>query len=190
MSVELIRLPGSGKTTVARRLEKKLGKKLVKIERKTERYAQGLLFILSNPTTAFSVLLWTIKLHRGSLYLLRHKIFFLMFRAFAKETFVSKGVIIDEGLLQYLCAISDRPLTEEEVSHMCNNIKLSDRKIVRVFCNESLRLDRMKKRKRVPRSIFGEAYVDAFYACLPGNTDLIFSELSKKNESEVIDTTI
>ena len=185
MILSLIGLPGVGKTKVSSELALQMGCSVLELPGKKTKRLLFLRYCLKQPRNTYLLLWWTVKYNKGGLRVLKHKIFFLLLNSIAKEVLATKQVV-DEGLLQYLCAISDKKLLESEVLVILNSLKFKNRKVFIVTCDEAVRMERLEMRGRVPRSAFGVEYSDIFYKNLTHNFNLFYKLLSLKFESEII----
>lgn len=168
MTIELVGLPGSGKTymtdDLARVHNLSIATNLV-----INKNILVIKFFFKNPSSFLKLLYWTIKYHNGSLKLLKHKIFFILFRAVSKEFFAKENTIIDDGILQYIIAISDTPLPSESIDKMLREFNLCNRTIKIVEVDDNVRKNRIKQRNRYPRSQFGKEYIKNFNVALHSN---------------------
>lgn len=180
MIIELIGLPGSGKTTIAEKTKKELGIEVSDFKSGITKFLGAMKFIYLHPATSAHLFFWTVKLNSGRLSLLKHKVFFLLFSAMAREGSSSSRSLIDEGLIQFLCAISDRKLSNDEVLKIVRGLKIREREVWLVTCSEKERIDRINRRERLPRSYFGKEYTDNFYKSLAFNYPMFADALSKR----------
>ena len=95
-------------------------------------------------------------------------------------------MVIDDGIMQFILAISDYPLNKDEVREIINSVDLNNKSIHFVACEESVRLKRIDERRRLPRSIFGKDYSDKFYVSLKHNYPIFITESSALGTVELI----
>lgn len=180
MITELVGMPGSGKSTYATGLiEENKNRSIVSLNGRLERFFGSLSFSLKNLPLVILLFSWLLRKHSGGWRLLKHKTFMFSV-ALAKENKARNTSIVDDGLLQFVFSISDYPLSSVEVSKIVSRLDLRDREVIFIDCADEVSALRMKNRKRIPRSQFGEKYVQTFFGAMRANSPLLIGELEKK----------
>lgn len=164
--IELVGVPGSGKTYHSVKMANAEKGTIVSIGGKFERFFFTLCFLVFHPMVFFSLLHKTVtypQIYRNT----KHKVFFLFFGACAKE-FKSnfyKRAIIDEGIMQYLFSLHEYEIQEGELDKSLNILTSLKRRVVYLTApNETVRLKRLQKRGRTFRSYMGTANQEIYTA--------------------------
>ena len=116
MIVELVGLPGSGKSTFARALEKE-GKWIrARISNRGELVYFGALFLIRHPISACAQLVWLVR-YRGqqSLWYTKFVNLFLVHNAKFMKASLAPWAIIDQGHLQNVMSLFDTPVEKEVI---------------------------------------------------------------------------
>lgn len=179
--IELVGLPGSGKTTWAQSQSFPFfpnGKYT-----RTERFAALLLFKITHPIVFLRLCNLTLK-QTPHVRRLKHKLFFLLGTALASERRAQKlnesRVIIDEGILQYLLGIFESPITKQDTQIMTHIINYLPRRTIRWFeADKEERTKRMQERERTPLAGFGEKYQTQWLSTVETNAPLFKNLLQK-----------
>lgn len=146
MIIELVGLPGSGKTTFARSLTAGDRFSRVRIENKLELVWYNLLFFFRFPGTFFRLLLLHIK-YRGprSLWHTKFTSIFLDYNAKYMKARRVPFAVLDQGHLQVLMSLFENELPEHEFNKVLRILPKSDHYI---FFNipEAIRLEHLADR--------------------------------------------
>ncbi len=116
MIVELVGLPGSGKSTFARALEKEGIWIRARIDGRWELLYYGVFFILRHPLSTVFQLIWLVR-YRGNSALWYTKFInlFLVHNAKFMKASLAPSAIIDQGHLQNAMSLFDEPVEREVI---------------------------------------------------------------------------
>ena len=159
MILELVGLPGSGKTFLAPILAKKHDMPVVSTNWFGERYLLALLFFLTHFELSCQMLR-RVRIDTAPYpYLKRRKLrrFISIVAREQKARLLGKG-LIDEGLFQYLITIYENEAPAGEIEYF---LGLLDRGIYRVYLlevDDMTRARRMAQRGKTPRAHMGPEY--------------------------------
>ncbi len=171
---EFFGLPGSGKTYLAQKFSEECNVPLVEVRGRFEKYFWAFIFVCLRPQSFFVFLKEIFKENRHNTTLFRHKVHILFLNTIAKEgkaLFISGDAVLDEGLLQAILSISERPLDQRMLTRFAR--LLGKRRIYFVSAPAETRGKRMLIRGRYPRSFLGEEYRRQWFAVLENNHKLI-----------------
>jgi len=168
MIVEMVGIPGAGKSTIAQILSQDEEFENICLKRRTgKRYL--LRFVVQHPVLSISLLLQVLAHNISSLMLLKRK-FLLLSYALARtqmafDVATSRVRILDEGIAHYFLSLHEKPITKEQAKRFIKRYILSDI-IIFVQTSQESADQRMRSRKRgVPRrhlSIDHKKWMDTF----------------------------
>lgn len=158
MIIELYGLPGSGKSTFARRLELEGKGTVVRIASRFELVWRNLLFLFCHPM-AFLFGLWHVTANAGGSRLWYYKLMnsFLQCNAKYQKARQYPIAIVDQGFFQNILSIFERPLNNSEARRFLERFPHPD-KLLAFVVPESRRQQFLKQRDFVQRSQFGAVY--------------------------------
>ncbi len=183
MIIELYGLPGSGKTTFAKRLAQEGGFVIIKIRSRSALIFYNLLFLLHYPVKFFRLLRLVIS-NAGSLRLFYFKLMntFLDYNAKYMKARNHPKALLDQGHHTNVYAVFERDLDKSELLGYLRILPKPDRLIV-FDLPLGRRRDRIESRSRRARSAFGEDYQDRWERSSEHNNSL-FLELVKAGKQD------
>lgn len=131
MIIEFSGVPGGGKTTVATRLEKETEYKRIQVSGKRELLLLNSTACLKRPIWSFILFLHICK-HSPTLAVFWYKftnLFLLANAKYEKAKHMKMGVI-DQGYVQSLISISEKPLTKKELKELTSHMPRTDATIL------------------------------------------------------------
>ena len=139
MIIELYGLPGSGKTTLARKLAAESNFEIVKIRTKRDLIFYNLLFLFSHPVKFIVLFCYLVINYNGrkEFYLNLMNNFLGANAKYLKARNV-KNAIIDQGYFQGLTSISRKRISAETLARYADNIVKPDKLIVLDVSDEEL----------------------------------------------------
>ena len=146
MVIELVGLPGSGKTTFAKKLEKEGGWTRVRVTGAGEILRYNFLFVLFHPVSTFSQLVWFAR-YAGdrSLWYTKFMNLFLVHNAkFMKARSIDRA-IVDQGHLQNIISLFGRAVEKERVASYVRILPKPDHALIFTVSSE-IAEKRMKER--------------------------------------------
>ena len=157
MIIEFYGLPGAGKTTLAKALEKE-NFTIVKIRTKWELAWYNFLFLAKHPIRFFR-LFWQVLKNASSFKIFYTNFFnsFLHNNAKYQKALKFKRAIIDQGHFQNVISVFDNKLDLEKLKKCQKSFSRPDKLIV-FEIDASLARKRMDSRGFVPRSEFDNKY--------------------------------
>ncbi len=154
MVIEFFGTQGSGKTTIARELSKRLGIEYIETTGGFQKYKYLFVYIVKSPISFLLLFFKTIKEGGGSIILTRHKLFLLasyVVRASkAKTRGKKRDVILDEGFVQYGLSLHEKKISNPKARSYLKRFLLSDF-VIYIDSDLDTRMVRMRDRKRIPR---------------------------------------
>lgn len=171
-TVELLGLPGAGKTTLAQKLEQE-GFKLVKVRGRGQLLWLNLIFVSYFPRASFNFLklLW---LHRrGPKKLLYLKLMNLFFQANAKWILARDypKAVIDQGHFQAFLSLFEHVAGKHEFKQLSAALPRASELVI-VEAEPAVRLERLSARAALPRAEFGLTYAKHWQEISTRNYDL------------------
>jgi hypothetical protein len=154
MIIEYVGLPGAGKSYGSSEESKRSNLAVVyDISSRFDKYYWALFFALRHPKTAFGFVRYVITTNTSGAKILRHKIFFLLMRAMAREGKAEslKNAVVDEGLFWQLYALPDRLIGTEQLKACVGFLTpINDREVRIVHASREVRTERIHARARIP----------------------------------------
>jgi dephospho-CoA kinase len=186
--VELVGLPGSGKTYLAPRLAEQHGIRIIRVGRLGQRHLYAWLFALLNPKLTRALRALCREQSTGNARLLRMNLHRLT-SALAKlqRARVMRRGLIDEGILQVVLAAYERPAADAELQAILAQISSEDLCIRFVTADTDTRFRRMHARNKVPRAELGPGYQARWDAVQTQNAALLLRVVRERFACEVID---
>lgn len=173
MIIELYGLPGTGKTTVAKRIAERTDFKIVVIKNKRELAWLNTLFFLKHPTRFF-MLLWYIAVnsHGPRMFYYKFMNSFLLNNAKQQKALHFKNALIDQGYFQNIISVFEAPLTHEILKRYTKLFLFPD--MLLFFSAPSFtREQRAIQRGRFSREQFGNEYVASWKKIIEKNDELL-----------------
>lgn len=128
MIIELLGLPGSGKSTIARSLESSGKAERICIMSRTELVWRSLFYVLRHPLSSLAQLYYLVR-YAGSARLFYTK-FMNLFLQHAAKYQKARGrlgtVVIDQGHLQNLLSLFERPMPEATLARCARFLSRPD----------------------------------------------------------------
>ena len=187
MQIKVYGLPGSGKTYLASSFEDIDSYELVTLRSSRERKFRAFLFSIFHFRSFVVFLGMTIYENFRFPRLLRHKlILFIEAIALEQKGLGIDNAVVDKGLTPYLLSIYERPITESDLKPFVLALNFGHPVIYIINASDQVRIDRMKKRGRVPRSKFGPTYTKKIHRVFSKNNQIITNFLGKNFSSVVI----
>ncbi len=173
MIIELYGLPGTGKTTVAKKIEERIGYKIVAIESRRELAWFNVLFLLKHPIRFFTMARHIIVNSRG-LRMLYYKFMnsFLLNNAKYQKATHFKNALIDQGYFQNIISVFETPLRREELERYAKLFLPIDMLLV-FSASSSIREQRTEQRGRFAREQFGDEYLASWKKIIERNDGLL-----------------
>ena len=189
MILEIIGLPGVGKTFIASRLSSERHLKILTFGSARKVKVLATCFVLKNPSLSFWLIVQTWKCST-SWKLFRHKAGFLLAEAMAHEEMAQKAGsgIVDEGLIGFVASsLYEEIVTPLQMRTAIERIahSLPPRSIVAVEASTQVRNERMHRRGRVPRSVFGDIYQREWLKRTEENFTVAMLEIGEKYSMEI-----
>lgn len=178
MIVELFGLPGSGKTTLARKLEAEKGFKIIKINNRKELLYFNFIHFFKYPVGS-SVNLFFILKNSPNMKLFYYKFmnFFMDINArYEKARFCDKAVL-DQGYFQNILSVFENPITIDLLKIYLKYLPKPDKLII-IDTSPEEALNRTQERGYYARERFGKDYVENWRETVLWNYNLFKKEAS------------
>ncbi|RMD59848.1 AAA family ATPase [Candidatus Parcubacteria bacterium] len=181
MIIEFYGLPGSGKTTVARRLSQELNIPIIKVRRRREVIWHSIKFFLRQPIKAAKLLKLVFK-HSHFWQEFYYKLMNCWFDYNAKY---SKGLkypvaILDQGHFQNIVSLFDEEVAQKELKRFLNLLPCPDLLVV-FDIPESQRQIALQKRGYLARQNFPSSYLKKWQEAFEHNHKLFLEVLPDLN---------
>jgi hypothetical protein len=187
MRIEIVGLPGSGKTYLSRIKSNNFDIEFIRAGRSLKKYFFCLLFIFHNPFLFFEFLFLLIKENKKDPFLFKYKLY-LFSNALSREgqALRREEYIIDEGMFHFAFAFYERQINDKDLRLFLKFYKrIKKRKILLLEVQEKTRRKRLEERQRVPRLALGGHYANKanFYFLL--NKKVIYNFFLKNMDAEI-----
>ena len=175
MLIELYGLPGSGKTTLARKIAKEKGYKIIKIRLKRELFFYNLIFLIKHPYKFFVQLFYLIN-NSNNFKIFYFKLMntFLDYNAKYQKAKKYKNAILDQGYFLNVFAVFDEAQTAEKIKKYLNYLLKPDLLII-LDIPFSLSQERAKNRGYFARENFSEEYRKKWQQAVENNDELFLN---------------
>ncbi len=150
MIIEFYGLPGSGKSTIARKLAEGNTFRIIKIRKKSELIFYNLKYALTNPLNFCGLLLLVIR-NSGSGKEFYHKFMncFLDYNAKFEKAKKFQFAILDQGYFQNIISLFNHELSKDELKKYCYIILQPDKLFIFSIASE-------ERQKRQAKRGYGE----------------------------------
>lgn len=178
MTIELFGLPGSGKTTLAKKLEDEKGFKIIKINSRKELLYFNFIHFFKHPAGSLANLFFIIKNSPNpKIFYYKFMNFFMDINArYEKALFCDKAVL-DQGYFQNVLSVFEKPITPDLLKRYLKYLPEPDRLIIIDILPEEA-LNRTQERGYYARERFGKDYVENWRKTVLWNYNLFKKEAS------------
>ncbi len=146
MIVEFYGLPGSGKSSLTKKISSDFGFRIIKIRKKRELFFYSFLFLLKHPIKFFILFFYVIKNSKDiKSFYYKTMNCLLDYGAKYEKALKHKKAILDQGFFQNIISLFDDELSMSDIDRYLKNILLPDL----LFCinpDKSVRASRIKQR--------------------------------------------
>ncbi|HAM88677.1 MAG: hypothetical protein US83_C0003G0083 [Candidatus Falkowbacteria bacterium GW2011_GWC2_38_22] len=179
MFIEIYGLPGSGKTTLAKRLVAEKNYMIIKIRTKYELFWYNFLFLIKHPYRFFLLFFYIIK-YSDNWKIFYYKLMnaFLHYNAKYQKALKYENAIVDQGYFLNAFALFDNPVSEIEIKKYFELVLRPDLLVI-LDIPFDLSLERTKARGYFAREDFGEEYKKKWQKAVNENNSL-FLEIIKQ----------
>jgi len=177
MKIELIGLPGSGKTYLSKKKSFELNINILFIGKKICKYFFCVIFCFYRFYFFVLILKLIYVENKNNKKLLSHKLYlFSECISLEGKAFFSDNYLIDQGFMYLPFSIFDRQIKEEDLAIFLNyyNKSCKNRILLLLEVEENIRQNRIRKRGRRPRSAFGSDYALEFDSIISFNKDVVY----------------
>ena len=178
MKIEIIGLPGSGKTFLSQEKALELNISVLLIKKKIYKY----FFVLFFCFYRFYFFIFILRLiyveNNKNKKVLKHKLYlFSEYIAVESRCFFSDKYIVDQGFMNLPFSVFDRKIKENDLIVFLKyyNKSCRNRKIFLLETEEGVRQKRIKGRGRRPRSFLGQDYAIKIDNILFINKNIIYN---------------
>lgn len=180
MLIELYGLSGSGKSTLAKNLVSSDSTKfvLVDFKSKVERYFYLLLYIVSHPVNFYQWLIFLLQNKKLFVYKL-HLLSLSLAKMQKAKTIKNTNLLIDEGFLQRILTIADRPVDNKLLSKLLKYLDIVDQLII-MEGGDFYRFTEDKQKDNSPRVKLGKEYFESWKKLQHTNHTIIKKYLAVK----------
>lgn len=186
---EFIGPPGSGKTFFSKKKSIDDSIDIIEVSGKKEKFLLILQFIVRRPIFFIFLFFLIIKENISYPKLCIYKLKFIYLNIVAKEQKAmnsNEDVIVDEGFFQLILSIYDRKINIRELRIFRHFLKSERYHLILLEVDKKVRLDRMQKRGRLPRSDFGIEYIKKLYPIIDKNSEIVCKFIKDNYNSKVI----
>lgn len=187
MIIELLGLPGSGKTYYTKKFAQEYEMEAISFNKGFKKKFYAILFIIFHPFL-FGILIKKLFIeNRQDKKVLKHKLFNYLPGVIAREQKgrLSRRSVIDEGLIQFILAMYERKISKKDL-RWCQSYFNKRFKIFIIETEEKIRQKRIQTRGRIPRGHLGIDYVNNWMKILEHNY-LIYKDFIQDNfQSKII----
>ncbi len=178
MVIEFYGLPGTGKSTTARRLEEKSNFKRVRIKNNIELLWYNFLFFIKYPIKFF-ILLYYVFTNSNNFKMFYYKFMntFLHHNAKYQKAKKFKNSIIDQGHTQNIISVFEEKKGLSAIEKYFTFIPKTNKLII-FDADFSVRKNRIEKRNHAPRSEYDDQYLKKWHEITKYNNKL-FQKLIK-----------
>jgi len=176
MIIELCGLPGSGKTTIAKKIEQETSYKIIKIENKKELLYYNFLFFLKYPVKFFSLFFYVCKNSESwkEFYLKLMNTFFHHNAKYQKALRFNRA-IIDQGYFQNFLSVFNKAI-DSKLFHKYLKLILHPDKLYIIKINPRERENRLERRGYDFREDFSEKQRGVWRKVMMANDSLLQEE--------------
>jgi len=179
MIAELFGLPGSGKSTLAGILAERHNFAVIKIKNKAELVFLNFVYFIKHPIRFFATLFCLVK-NSDSWPAFYYKFTntFLHHNAKYQKALKAGKAVLDQGYLQNLLSVFDRPISEDFLKRYARRLLLPDKLIILDLpFSETQR--RLETRGYILRQNFGRQARQKWTEAIKSNYDLFLKNISQ-----------
>ena len=179
MIIELLGMPGAGKTTLAQRIEDSTDFKIIRIKNKKELLKYNLIYLIKHPIK-FIVTLYYIITNSDSWKMFYYKFtnLFLHHNAKYQKALSHEKAIIDQGYFQNFLAVFEKLLSSREMFRYLGNLLYPDI-LFFVDVDDDVAKKRLLNRPHRVRGNFDPEYVNNWKKIVSSNAQLLKNQLSQ-----------
>ncbi|MFH1744874.1 MAG: AAA family ATPase [bacterium] len=179
MIIEIYGLPGSGKTTAAKRIADSCGYEIIKIRKKSELVFYNFLFLIKHPVRFF-VLLYYVFRFSSSLKEFYFKLMntFFDYNAKYQKALKKKNAILDQNYFTNIFAVFTKPVDAEVLTKYLKYVLCPDKLII-MNIDKDIREKRVMERNYFARDDFGDEYKKEWREAMEKNNKIFFDVVKK-----------
>jgi thymidylate kinase len=177
MIIEFCGLPGSGKTTIAKKIEQNTDYKIIKIKSKRELLYYNFLFFIKYPVKFFYLFFYICRNSESwkEFYLKLMNTFFQHNAKYQKALKFEKA-IIDQGYFQNFLSVFNKKINTD-IFYKYSELILQPDKLFIIKVSEKERLERINKRGYSFRNDFSEEERGVWMKIMMSNNSLLEKEV-------------
>lgn len=182
MIIELLGLPGSGKTSISGQLEQK-GWTIVRVTSRSEMLGRFFIYTVLHPVRVVLHGLYIVR-YAGSFRMGYMKCMNLFIRAYAQQQKAEAlpRAVIDQGVYQNIFSLFETVPAEKTLTNLVQ--LFPDNMLIMPHVDEALRQKRLRARTRAPREEYGEEAAMRF-AQVSADVAIRISALLQKEDKEL-----
>lgn len=179
MIVELFGLPGSGKTTLAKKLEARASFMRIVIKSRAELLLLNFLFFIKHPARFFILFFYIARNSSGArMFYFKFTNLFLQHNAKYEKALRYPHAIIDQGYFQNILSLFESPISVKKMLRYARFFRLPDLLLI-LDVSDPVREERMRRRGHSPRKEFGNEYVQEWKKTVLANYCTLLENINK-----------